>query len=805
MSLYTWSLYRIEDVITASLTATGPEDEEKESIWTNGTRASEALRYMTSSISSSTSSDDDHDHDMSSLSSSSKEIMSQLKPRAEIICLQNDENDYLELGVQLEKHDNDSDNDIDNVDKGFLALLQLLQAQWVVGQQQTEKRQTNGDSSLNNKNNISIKDNDDDYFYNLRISIDSLLSQHRISQLFSSNAVAALLDNNDGFGTTDVEWIEMMTGSSKIVGRLPRYLVHKYNILHRGIGAFVTKDRPIDWSSISSPSSSSSFPDIYVHRRAESKKMFPSLYDMFVGGVSLAGEPSEATAQREIAEELGLSKALSTSLSTWSNGKPFLTCLICTGYNRCIVDLFQYVMDTNDESVVWQEEEVVWGDFVNYKVVMASADLSMKRAASAGTWAGPPIQSELKGIMPIKEADINNSKLAVTAYSESWKEWDFVPDGLLVWRSWLEFLETAKKHHHDKEELSWIQGQYSDDDNVGNGSNSASVASNPIVSFEVEVVIEEGQIQIVTVELSSAEEILAQSQQLADQFNADVNDMQLVLQKSWDDITFIPTYNGPVTSKNTNADRAECKVELPSGLVLELRPSTIGEAAGLGIFVTKKSSDNISDGGVLQTQGSAFCGYGICEKVTDSLTDLSEYQLQRSFEFLLSDGLESYVWYEGKLLTVWEVMESSGATGVHAHCLVETKPAAAAEEVEDNFSPGPKLSLIPDPEGKPCYLIPPAERPDPKSLTIQSIGQMCNDLAGGISVKKQTEEEYDTACHRDNLLVLVPRVMIKDDGILQPIGMPILTLAKTVNISNVMESMEVGLRYGREYWANELL
>jgi len=804
MSLYTWSLYRIEDVITASLRATSSEDEEKEIIWTNGTRASEALRYMKSSISSSTSSG--NDHNMPSLSSSSKETISQLKPRAEIICSQNDQNDYLELGVQLEKYDNDNNNDC--MDKKFLALLQLLQAQWVVGQQQTEKRQTNDDSSLNNKSNVINKDNDEDYFYNLRIS-RSLLSQHRISQLFSSNAVAALLDNNAGFDTTDVEWIEMMTGSYKIVGRLPRSLVHKYNILHRGIGAFVTKDRPIDWSSISS-SLSSSFPDVYVHRRAESKKMFPSLYDMFVGGVSLAGEPSEATAQREIAEELGLSKALSKSLSNWSSGKPFLTCLICTGYNRCIVDLFQYVMDTNNESVAWQEEEVAWGDFVNYNVVMASADLSMQRAASAGTWPGYSIQSRLEGTMSIEEADINNSKLAVTAYSESWKEWDFVPDGLLVWKSWLEFLETEKNHHHHHEEqLSSIQGQYSDDDKVGNNSNSASLASNTMISFEVEVVIEEGQIQIVTVELSSAEEIVSQSQELAELFNTDVNDMQLLLQKSWDDITFIPPYNGPalpVTSENTNDDRAECKIELPSGLVLELRPSTIGEAAGLGIFVTKRSSNNTSDSGVLQTQGSAFCGYGPCEKVTNSLTDLSEYQLQRSFEFLLSDGLESYVWYEGKLLTVWEVMQSSGATGVHAHCLVETKTAAAADEADkDNCLPLPKLSLIPDPEGKPCYLIPPAERPDPKSLTIQSIGQMCNDLAGGISVTKQTEEEYDIACYRDNLLVLVPRVMIKDDGILQPIGMPILTLAKTVNVTNVMESMEVGLRYGREYWVDELL
>ena len=71
-------------------------------------------------------------------------------------------------------------------------------------------------------------------------------------------------------------------------------------------------------------------------------------------------------------------------------------------------------------------------------------------------------------------------------------------------------------------------------------------------------------------------------------------------------------------------------------------------------------------------------------------------------------------------------------------------------------------------------------------------------------VWEQSEAEYDTTSHHDNLLVLVPRVVVQEDGILQPSGMPILTLAKTVNVANVVESMEVGLRYGQSYWKNEL-
>ena len=126
---------------------------------------------------------------------------------------------------------------------------------------------------------------------------------------------------------------------------------------------------------------------------------------------------------------------------------------------------------------------------------------------------------------------------------------------------------------------------------------------------------------------------------------------------------------------------------------------------------------------------------------------------------------------------------------MRSHLLIETPG-------EDS-----KLSLVHAQDGKRCYLVPPAECLDPQSLTIRTIGHMCNDLAGGI--QGQTEEEYDASSHRDNLLVLVPRVAVNDDGVLEPDGMPILTLAKSIRVGNVMESMEVGLRYGDSYWKNE--
>ena len=46
---------------------------------------------------------------------------------------------------------------------------------------------------------------------------------------------------------------------------------------------------------------------LFVHRRTPTKLVFPSLYDMFVGGVVGAGETYDEAALREAEEELGVS------------------------------------------------------------------------------------------------------------------------------------------------------------------------------------------------------------------------------------------------------------------------------------------------------------------------------------------------------------------------------------------------------------------------------------------------------------------------------------------------------------------
>jgi 8-oxo-dGTP pyrophosphatase MutT (NUDIX family) len=45
---------------------------------------------------------------------------------------------------------------------------------------------------------------------------------------------------------------------------------------------------------------------IYVHRRTDTRDVFPGMYDMCAGGVIQGGEDPVESAEREVAEELGV-------------------------------------------------------------------------------------------------------------------------------------------------------------------------------------------------------------------------------------------------------------------------------------------------------------------------------------------------------------------------------------------------------------------------------------------------------------------------------------------------------------------
>ncbi|KND40006.1 NUDIX domain-containing protein [Streptomyces acidiscabies] len=87
------------------------------------------------------------------------------------------------------------------------------------------------------------------------------------------------------------EILDIVDEQDHVIGQLPRGEVYADGLRHRCV--FI-QARDAEGR-------------LFVHRRTPTKLVFPSLYDMFVGGVVGAGEAYDAAALREAEEELGVS------------------------------------------------------------------------------------------------------------------------------------------------------------------------------------------------------------------------------------------------------------------------------------------------------------------------------------------------------------------------------------------------------------------------------------------------------------------------------------------------------------------
>ncbi|MEV6650642.1 NUDIX domain-containing protein [Streptomyces sp. NPDC051219] len=87
------------------------------------------------------------------------------------------------------------------------------------------------------------------------------------------------------------EILDIVDEQDRVVGRAPRGEAYAKGLRHRCV--FV-----LAWDAGDR---------LFVHRRTATKLVFPSLYDMFVGGVVGAGESYDEAALREAEEELGVS------------------------------------------------------------------------------------------------------------------------------------------------------------------------------------------------------------------------------------------------------------------------------------------------------------------------------------------------------------------------------------------------------------------------------------------------------------------------------------------------------------------
>lgn len=86
------------------------------------------------------------------------------------------------------------------------------------------------------------------------------------------------------------EILDIVDENDEVVGQYPRGEAYARGLRHRCVFIQARDARG----------------RIFVHRRTPTKLVFPSLYDMFVGGVVGAGESYDGAALREAEEELGV-------------------------------------------------------------------------------------------------------------------------------------------------------------------------------------------------------------------------------------------------------------------------------------------------------------------------------------------------------------------------------------------------------------------------------------------------------------------------------------------------------------------
>jgi isopentenyldiphosphate isomerase len=87
-----------------------------------------------------------------------------------------------------------------------------------------------------------------------------------------------------------LELLDVVDEHDRVLGQAPRGEAYARRLRHRCV--FVLARDAVG--------------RVFVHRRTASKLVFPSLYDMFVGGVVGAGESYDEAALREAEEELGV-------------------------------------------------------------------------------------------------------------------------------------------------------------------------------------------------------------------------------------------------------------------------------------------------------------------------------------------------------------------------------------------------------------------------------------------------------------------------------------------------------------------
>lgn len=139
------------------------------------------------------------------------------------------------------------------------------------------------------------------------------------------------------------EQVDVVDADDRVIGRATRAEMRAQKLRHRATYILVFNPRG----------------QLFVHQRTATKDVYPSYYDVAVGGVVGAGETYDAGAQRELAEELGINGG--------APPRPILTFQYEDADNRVNGRVYSY---THDGPLTLQREEIASGEWLDLDVVI---------------------------------------------------------------------------------------------------------------------------------------------------------------------------------------------------------------------------------------------------------------------------------------------------------------------------------------------------------------------------------------------------------------------------------------------------
>jgi hypothetical protein len=264
-------------------------------------------------------------------------------------------------------------------------------------------------------------------------------------------------------------------------------------------------------------------------------------------------------------------------------------------------------------------------------------------------------------------------------------------------------------------------------------------------------------------------------------------------------------YKGPILADPSKIVAGLSLNEL--GLDLLVAPSTVAPGQlGLYAILSERDSDDRIESTTIPAM-SLLCGYSREGRFA------AKDEGDKTVGFSLACATTA-VFYERQLMSIVDALalaaETKGANqacGLAGHVLVQNEDTQQVEIYLDGGNPEFKRYFIPalvndnDDDNNDSNSQEEGNDDDKyANLSVQNLGQFCNDLAWSFDKPPINKDDYDHADSSNNIVQLVWRLEFDPTTNSLVPSWPVSVLARDVSFENADVCMEVGTRYGWNYW-----